>query len=626
MNMQQLAAGIYRLPGSVFGGVLVQDGHALLIDAPEQPAPGSLPDLLCAAGVGTVDGVLLTQHRRAFSGGLLQWSGPLPPVRATPPEAALLRAAGKVWRSSHGKYHRYEALPDRFLPLESIAACPSVGDGAAFSWRGFSITPVVAAGQSDGDCCYVVRGEDGVSVAFCGAAAMAGGRIHDLYSFQKALPGMMGYHGYLGGLVNWLAGMERLLALRPGLLSPAWGGTDPDPAGCILLLRRRLLDYARAYARISAVRYYFPAEFRAGFEEKIGFAPPAEHARPAAHPPWLRRIGETTSYLLTAPSGHALLIDAGDASAVEAVLAMVRAGELAGLDACWITHAHDDHLNAVWDLTHNFDCEILSTAAVAEVCSQPSAWFLPALPDCNVRFRVLDDGESWQWEGFRLTALHFPGQMLYHSGLLAERDGRKVLLCGDSFAPTGLDDYCADNRNLPGDGRGYRRCLELLRRYGVCQLVNQHQTEPFCYDEAYLAFLERGMDLRDACLRELLPDDIGLGLDSQWLRVWPMEQEVSQGAFLRLTVQVTGHGRHMVRVAPRLPWAPEQGAAKALATSGPTSGSVRVSSGQIGADGRLPFDILLPEGLTGDFSIPFDCWLDGAFLGSFVTAQVHIVP
>ncbi len=618
MRLQELAPGVFRIPGSVWGGLLVRGGFALLLDAPETPPDAPLWDLLREAGVHTVEGVLLTQHRRAHSGGLAQWRGDLPPVHATEAEAALLRRADRVWTTGAGRYHRYACIPDRFSPLEAVPALGDLRDGEAVVWRGMTITPVVFSALSHGDCALVVEA-GGVKIAFCGALAMAGGKIHDLCSFQKALPGMMGYHGFLGGLPAWVEGTRRLLALSPDLLSPACGPAEDDPAGCLSLLEGRLRDYAAAYTDISAVRYYFPEEFHRGFEVPLGLTPPDARAPLSEHPAWLSRIGETTSYLLRAPSGRAILIDAGDLEAVETVQAMLSGGRLTALDACWITHAHDDHLNALWALTSRFDCDLWTTAAVAEVCERPWAWFLPALPDCCAKPRVRRDGETWQWEGFTLTALHFPGQCVCHAGLLVERDGQRVLLCGDSFAPTGLDDYCADNRNLPGSGRGYRRCVELLRRYGVEQLVNEHQSEPFRYTGDYLRFLEAGMDRRDALLAELLPDDIGLGLDSQWLRVFPLEQTAVRGAVLRLSLQLTGHGVHTVRACPRLPWG---GTAELRGeTHGLTAGTVTEAP----ADVWLHADIPLPPDLTGCFRIPIDCWLDGRYLGSYLAWTLDIL-
>ena len=621
--MEKIFDNVLCLTGSVRCGVLISEDAAVLIDAPELPGGKSLLQVLAACGVRRVERVFLTQHRRAHCGGLFAWQGERPAVCATAQEARFLAAAGEHWARNGGKYHRYECLPDQFLPFENLTVDHILSDGEAVRWREFTITPIVFGALSPGDCAYVVQSQAGC-VVFCGALAMAGGKIHALYPMHTAIANMMGYHSFLGGLPAWRRGMARVLAQQPQLLIPAYGEPEPHVAACLRTLDDRLLSYAEAYDRISAVRWYFPDEFRTGFELPLGIDRTSWRCRRAAHPGWLSRIGETTSYLLRAPSGRAILIDAGDAAAIEAAAQMLQCGEITSLDACWITHAHDDHLNAMWLLTQRFDCPVLSSATVAEVCRNPAAWFLPALPDCNGKLRAVPDGACWQWEGFTLTAMNLPGQCIAHAGLLAEKDGLRVLLCGDSFAPTGLDDYCAYNRNLPGAGRGYRYCVELLERYGVHQLVNEHQTEPFAYSPDDLAFLKAGMDAREACLAALLPDDIGLGLDSQWLRCFPAEQTVTAGAVLRLSLQVTSHGEHTVRAAARLPWSDARPEVN-LETAGHSSGSTEFSTSLCPADGWAHLDVQLPERLHGAFIIPFDCWLDGRYLGTFTHAFVTVV-
>jgi hypothetical protein len=55
--------------------------------------------------------------------------------------------------------------------------------------------------------------------------------------------------------------------------------------------------------------------------------------------------------------------------------------------------------------------------------------------------------EVIHWKGYKLTAYYFPGQTLYHDGLLIERDGTSVFMSGDTLANWGIDDYCSYNRN-----------------------------------------------------------------------------------------------------------------------------------------------------------------------------------
>lgn len=608
--MKKITEHSYAWQGSVWGGVLRKDGHALLIDAPEFCQIPRLQE--------QVDGILLTQHRRPHSGGVAYWNGP---VWTTAEEANLLESADKVWNSAHGKYHRYGCIPDRFSPFERVKAERILEDGEVISWQGMTITVVKFSALSHGDCGYIVE-DEGKKVFFCGGLAMAGGKIREVYSFQKALPDMMAYHGYMAGLVDWCKGMERVKALVPDVMVPAYGEVENAPIESLCLLEKRLRQYADAYVKGSAVRYYFPEEFHKGFEVPMGMTEAPYTCAIGTHPDWLRRIGETTSYLITAPSGRAILIDTGDREAIDYVLQAKAEGSITRLDACWITHAHDDHLNTAWMLVHEFDCDLITTAAVAEVCSQPAAWFLPALPDCNLKFQVLEDGTQWNWEDFRLTAMHLPGQCIAHSGLLVEKDGEKVLLCGDSFAPTGLDDYCAENRNLTGKDRGYDLCVKLLRKYGVQQLVNEHQSDPFIYDEAYLTHLETTMAERETCLTQLLPGDIGFGVDPQWLRAWPMEQTVTEGAPMRISAQVTSHGDHVIRIAPNIPWQEERPQA-IVHTHGLTSGTVMEGSESCPPDSWVHFDLTAPQ--KGTYQIPYEVWLDDDYIGSYVNCLVQVI-
>ena len=61
----------------------------------------------------------------------------------------------------------------------------------------------------------------------------------------------------------------------------------------------------------------------------------------------------------------------------------------------------------------------------------------------------LTSGTRWCWKESELTVHYFPGQTLYHQALLVRKDGGKsVCFIGDSFTPSGIDDYCLQNRNL----------------------------------------------------------------------------------------------------------------------------------------------------------------------------------
>ena len=68
-----------------------------------------------------------------------------------------------------------------------------------------------------------------------------------------------------------------------------------------------------------------------------------------------------------------------------------------------------------------------------------------------------------QWNEWQFTFWNFPGQTLYHGGLVAKRDdGQTYFFVGDSVAPSGMDDYCMQNRTYLRRGEGYDFCLRRI--------------------------------------------------------------------------------------------------------------------------------------------------------------------
>ena len=133
------------------------------------------------------------------------------------------------------------------------------------------------------------------------------------------------------------------------------------------------------------------------------------------------------------------------------------------------------------------------------------------------------------------------------------------------------------------------------------------------------------MERREKDLTQLLPSDIGFGIDRQWLRAWPMEQIVTKGSILRLSAQITGHGTHTVTVKPILPWDSTIDLTATIHTDGETSGSTEVGNTLVAPDKWVHFDIKLPEDLRGTYLIPYDCWLEEQYLGSFTNCTVQII-
>jgi hypothetical protein len=154
----------------------------------------------------------------------------------------------------------------------------------------------------------------------------------------------------------------------------------------------------------------------------------------------------------------------------------------------------------------------------------------------------LSEGEIINWKGYKMTGYYFPGQTIFHGGLLIEHDGTRIFMIGDSYGNFGIDDYCSYNRNLLGkDEPGYDQCFRLLLRLKPDMLLAQHYG-PLPYSNEYM---EKGLKLigeRRVLLSGMLPwDDPNFGLDPCWVRAYPYRQFIRPGQLVTIEARVYNH-------------------------------------------------------------------------------------
>ena len=143
-----------------------------------------------------------------------------------------------------------------------------------------------------------------------------------------------------------------------------------------------------------------------------------------------------------------------------------------------------------------------------------------------------------------MTSFYFPGQTLYHGSLLVEKnDGEKIFFIGDSFTPSGIDDYCLQNRNFLHPHMGYFYCLDFLQRMPPDYLlINQHVVPTFRFSVDQLGFMQNTLKKRVDLLRDLFPwDDPNYGLDEGWARFYPYEERGQPGETLLFSLNIMNH-------------------------------------------------------------------------------------
>jgi glyoxylase-like metal-dependent hydrolase (beta-lactamase superfamily II) len=211
----------------------------------------------------------------------------------------------------------------------------------------------------------------------------------------------------------------------------------------------------------------------------------------------------------------------------------------------FITHYHDDHTNFVNPIREKYDCPVYVTAELADILKNPHAYRLPAMTSESIGGLVtVPDASVMLWKEFKFTYYYLPGQTIYHDALLVEKKGgEKIFFAGDSFSPTGLDDYCLLNRNPIQPGMGYLYCLELLRDLPPdCWIVNNHIEPPFRFTGEQLDIMTKKLQERKNLLKDLFPwDDPNYGIDERWARAYPYGQTIQPGDAATLSVVIMNH-------------------------------------------------------------------------------------
>lgn len=549
--IEEIAPDLRFVPGAVNGVLLARHGNTLAVygDPRATPAPA--------------DTVLFTHHRRdvVWAGRALVAAGANAVVPAA--ELAHFTEPDKFWAAFTTKrFHDYAQQTTKIL-REPLAVARSVREGDPLTWEGLSIRVLDTPGYTRGAVTYLVE-LDGRRIAFTGDLIHGDGQLLDLYSLQDAIPTAKigGYHGYAARLGELLSSLNKIAAEQPDLLVPARGPVIRHPAQALAQLTERIRAFYANYLSIDALRWYFKDDhIRAkarrvlGPEAQVDWLPMAETIQPL--PDWI--VPLNNSRLILSADKTGFLVDCGSRHILDELKKLQAAGELASIEHIFVTHYHDDHTDQVATAVKTFGATVHASRENTDILERPGAYRLPCLTanPIHVAGRATS-GAQWRWKEFTITLYYFPGQTLWHDALLVRKDsGEQYFFIGDSFTPSGIDDYCLLNRNFLHEGTGYFYCLELVKRVApAALLINQHVEPAFRFApaqiETMLATLRQRVDL----LRALVAwDDPNFGLDEGWARFYPYASEVRPGQTFTLGLRLMNHapGERVFTLRPRLP-------------------------------------------------------------------------
>jgi len=594
---------VYQGPINV--GIVRDGSRALLIDCGDGSVAGTLKD----RGL-KVDEIELTHHHRdqACGAHALVAAGARLKVPAT--ERAYVANVAAYWQDPKTRWHLYNQHPHHLMLAEPVPVDGAVADGDTFAWGPAAITVLATPGHTDGSASYAVE-VDGKRTVFSGDAIYDEGRIWELHSLQKGTV-TSDYHGFLGARPQLVRSLERIKAARPDRLVPSHGRIMDAPGRAIDALVRRLELCYDKYVAISALRHYFPKMFAdyAGRKDHMPIRP----GKPV--PDCLRHFG--TTWMLVSKDKAAFVMDCGGPGVVKRVQDLLAKREIRSVEGLWVTHYHDDHVDAIPAFQQAFDCPLITDGHVAEVIADPMAWRLPCISPGKARVdRATKDGESWPWHEFRMTAYHLPGQTLYHSGLLVESGELRMFFAGDSFTMAGIDDYCAHNRNWLGRGVGFDRSIELVEKLRPTHLFNCHVDLAFDFTPEECRFMRASLAEREKLYGELFPwDHPNYGMDEPWVRCHPYEQSSAAGSSAEFRVVITNHSA-----------APRKAACRAVLPRAWGGGTTPWTGAEIPAkkDGQLRLSFRLPaDAKPGRYVIPVDVRYHDRLLPQFTEGIVVV--
>ena len=533
-------------------GVIQKNGKTILIDSGE----GAVLSVLKRLGNPSIEWVLYTHHHRDQCSGAARLKKAGAKIAVPAAEAQFFRGATEFWLEADQLIdHRYKFRPDLFMLRESVAPDRELEPGEVFEWEGLKFQVVPTPGHTDGSVSYLVD-IDGQRVAFTGDLIYGPGQLWELYSLQKGLPGMpFDYSGFGGASGEVLKSLDLLLSRQPTGFVPSHGVLMRNPKGAVDLLRQNLNAAMNNYLAFTTWRTLGDFLKNVKLENDVPMLPPL----PAAQlPPWIRRINITrsTSWYIQAPDRSIFLFDAGFPPLPEEMVRLAQSRDIAAIDGLWISHYHDDHVPSVNEIRRRFGAKVYAQRELQDILENPRAYLMPCLfPESIHVDHPLDEGEVIDWKGYKLTGYYFPGQTLYHGGLLVEHQGTRIFLSGDSFTNFGMDDYCSQNRNLLGEGRGFKRCLHLLRRLQPDLLVAAHWGA-VPVSGAYLDKALDALSQREVLMGKLVPwDNPNFGLDPYWVRAYPYRQSILRGQPVTLEAIILNHSEEprMAKVTLRAP-------------------------------------------------------------------------
>ena len=440
-NWELIAPGVLRTKEMPYGYAIIEDGHALLIDAPVSG------DGLKSLGVKAIDAVLLTHHHRDSVAAVDWYLNAKVLVRAPMLAANVLTPEGvaKYWKESiplRGSRTSYFVVPVGFTGIDC-----TLEDGQKIEWRGHSIQVIGTPRHSRDHLSFsVVARKEKTPFIFSGDSLAERGRLSTPFTIDWN-------HWTDLGLKPTYESRHKLAGLKPSALYPSHG--KPITQNTVATLE----DTAKAVEEVAFLKSFTRFTNRIGDVPKHSFLVPKEQIASAGDKPWAKvseHIWITgNTYVLASKEKKAfLVIDPWGQRSADQIAKLKKDQDLGSPERAMFSHAHFDHYDGIHNLPDRETFKVWTLDRVAEPIADPNRIRAPFLDTRRLtvdqRFK---DGDTAAWREFTFRFHFFPGQTEYTMAVETTIDGKKCLFTADNFYHqeefSGSGGWMGLNRSFP---------------------------------------------------------------------------------------------------------------------------------------------------------------------------------
>ncbi|MCY2972758.1 MAG: MBL fold metallo-hydrolase [Planctomycetota bacterium] len=523
MKFTQVAKDIYLFPDICNVYVIKSGELGLLIDL----GTGDVLDHLKEIGINKIEWVLFTHHHREQTQGY-------PRLKNTGAKVAVPEVEKALFETPLNFRKMAPALSDAFTVHGASYVRPAITPIKAdrtfakmddFTWQGIELWCIETAGNSPGSLSYITK-KEGEWIAFTGDVMLQGSKLHTWfdtewdYGFSKGIYALYNSLGQLEGYP-----LKKML--------PSHGPIIENPLPQLQALRNTLREFNKLYLRGWEVSTFAGAD-----QDRVSQPTTVPHVWQVTKHLFKFRGPEfwPNFHMILADNGHALIVDCGlfKKEFLDKSIALMK--ERLGLkqiDVVLVTHMHGDHCLEAPHLRDIHGAKIWTMNRVVAPVSRPLHFDYCAQVNTygkgidSIAFdKVFQEGDTFTWEGFKLTVDWMPGQTEFALCLHGIIDGKKVAFTGDNIfgsssdpSQNGHEAVVARNSCILEEG--YIYAAKYLKKLQPDLLLGGHSwamAEPAKLIDRYL---EDALKLKEYFEKLSFEKDYRWMYDPYWVRMEP---------------------------------------------------------------------------------------------------------